>query len=53
VFAPLAEAAGIQAPPGRRAPRLHDLRHYADGRVMRPAVVFPLLGAAELVLQSA
>jgi integrase len=27
VFAPLAEAAGIQAPPGRRAPRLHDLRH--------------------------
>jgi integrase len=27
VFAPLAEAAGIQAPPGQRAPRLHDLRH--------------------------
>ena len=26
-FAPLAAAAGIQAPPGRRAPRLHDLRH--------------------------
>ncbi len=24
VFAPLAEAAGIQAPPGQRAPRLHD-----------------------------
>ena len=27
VFAPLAEAAGIQAAPGQRAPRLHDLRH--------------------------
>jgi integrase len=27
VFAPLAAAAGIQAPPGQRAPRLHDLRH--------------------------
>jgi integrase len=34
-------------------PRVHDLRHYADGRVMCPAVAFPLLGAAELVLQSA
>ena len=27
VFAPLAAAAGLHAPPGRRAPRLHDLRH--------------------------
>lgn len=26
-FATLITAAGIQAPPGRRAPRLHDLRH--------------------------
>jgi integrase len=26
-FAELVTAAGIQAPPGRRAPRLHDLRH--------------------------
>ena len=26
-FAVLVVAAGIQAPPGRRAPRLHDLRH--------------------------
>jgi integrase len=26
-FAMLVAAAGIQAPPGRRAPRLHDLRH--------------------------
>jgi integrase len=33
--------------------RHHDLRHYADGWVMRPAVTFPLAGAAELVLQSA
>ena len=31
----------------------HTLRHYADGWVMCPAVAFPLLGAAELVLQSA
>ena len=31
----------------------HDLRHYADGWVMCPAVAFPLLGAAELVLRSA
>jgi integrase len=41
-FAPLAAAAGIKAPPGQRAPRLHDLRHvftvatmldwYRDGR---------------------
>ena len=26
-FAVLVTAAGIQAPPGQRAPRLHDLRH--------------------------
>ncbi len=52
-FAELVAAAGIQAPPGQRAPRLHDLRHYADGWVMLPAVVFPLLGAAGLVLPSA
>jgi integrase len=31
-------------------PRVHDLRHWADGWVMRPAVAFPLLGAAELGL---
>jgi integrase/recombinase XerD len=34
-------------------PRVHDLRHYADGWVMCPAVTFPLAGAAGLVLQSA
>jgi hypothetical protein len=52
-FPGLLDEAGIAAPPGRRRPRLHDLRHYADGRVMCPAVAFPLLGAAGLVLQSA
>ena len=52
-FARLVVLAGIATPPGRRRPRIHDLRHYADGWVMRPAVTFPLAGAAELVLQSA
>src|SRR5260370_4455257 len=33
-------------------PRVHDLRHYADGWLIRPAVTFPLAGAAELVLPS-
>jgi hypothetical protein len=33
--------------------RPYDLRHYADRWVMRPAVVFPLLGAEELVPLSA
>jgi integrase len=46
-FKKLAAAAGLPAI------ELHDLRHYADGWVMCPAVAFPLLGAAELVLQSA
>jgi hypothetical protein len=31
----------------------HDLRHYADGWVMCPAVAFPLLGAEEPALRSA
>ena len=52
-FARLLALAGVHAPPGRRRPRIHDIRHYADGWVMRPAVTFPLAGAAELVLQSA
>ena len=47
VYHPAREAAG------RPDLRFHDLRHYADGWVMRPAVTFPLAGAAELVLQSA
>jgi integrase/recombinase XerD len=45
-------AAGVGAQAATR-PRIHDLRHYADGWVMCPAVTFPLAGAAELVLQSA
>ncbi len=52
-FATLLALAGVEAPGRHRRPRIHDLRHYADGWVMRPAVAFPLLGAAELVLQSA
>jgi integrase/recombinase XerD len=43
----------LEPRPGCRLPRLHDFRHYADGWVMCPVVAFPLLGAAELVLQSA
>ncbi len=52
-FARLTALAGIATTPGRRRPRIHDLRHYADGWVMCPAVMFPLAGAAGLVLQSA
>jgi hypothetical protein len=33
--------------------RFHDLRHYADGWVMRPSLAFPLAGVVESVLQSA
>jgi integrase/recombinase XerD len=51
-FRALVNAAGVGlgAP---HPPRIHELRHYADGWVMCPAVTFPLAGAAELVLQSA
>ena len=45
----LVATAGIQA--ARAHP--HMLRHYADGRVMCPAVTFGLAGAAGLVLRSA
>jgi hypothetical protein len=48
-----ATGCGLGPRPGCRSPRLHDFRHYADGWVMCPAVAFRLLGAAELVLQSA
>jgi len=34
-------------------PRIHDLRHYADGGVMCPAVVFRLVGRGRRVLLSA
>jgi integrase/recombinase XerD len=49
----LAASAGLRPRSGSCRPRIHDLRHYADGWVMRPAVTFPLAGAAELVLRSA
>ena len=52
-FRSLATGCGLEPQPGCRSPRLHDFRHYADGWVMRPAVTFPLAGAAELVLRSA
>jgi integrase/recombinase XerD len=53
VFSRLVRAAGLRARSASCRPRIHDTRHYADGWVMRPAAAFPLLGAAELVLQSA
>ena len=53
VFVRLTRAAGIQPVSDRTRPRMKDLRHYADGWVMRPAVTFPLAGAAELVWWSA
>ncbi len=52
-FAGLLDDAGIAAPPGRRRPRLHDFRHYADAWVMCPAVKFPLVEVVEPVLRSA
>ena len=52
-FGRLLDLAGVRAGPGQPRPGIHSLRHYADGWVMCPAVAFPLLGAAELVLQSA
>lgn len=33
-------------------PRVHDLRHYADGRVMFPARVFRLVGTVPVVVSS-
>lgn len=52
-FRQIAAQAGITARSAACRPRIHDLRHYADGWVMRPAVTFPLAGAAGFVLQSA
>jgi integrase len=49
-FRQLVAAAGLEPRSASCRPRPHDLRHYADGWVMCPAVAFPLLGAAELVL---
>jgi integrase/recombinase XerD len=52
-FRGLTVSAGLKPRSPACRPRIHDLRHYADGWVMCAAVAFPLLGAAELVLQSA
>jgi hypothetical protein len=52
-FTRMVRQAGLAPRPGGARPRIHDARHYADGWVMRPAVAFPLAGAAELVLRSA
>jgi integrase len=49
----LVASAGLAPRSAACRPRIHDLRHYADGWVMCPAAAFPLLGAAGLVLQSA
>jgi len=46
----LAARAGLTPRSTACRPRIHDLRHYADGWVMRPAAVFSLAGAAALVL---
>jgi integrase/recombinase XerD len=45
-------SAGFPITPGAH-PRIHDLRHKVDGWVMRPVVVFPLVGAAPVVSVSA
>jgi len=45
IFGAAVRAAGL--PDGTTT---HDLRHYVDGWVMRPAVIFPLVGAAEPAL---
>jgi hypothetical protein len=49
-FRKIVDATGVGSP---RRPRFHDIRHYADGWVMRPAVTFALAAAAEPVLPSA
>ena len=52
-FQTLLRHAGLHDHPGRGNPRIHDLRHYADGRVMRPAGVFRLVRVLVWVLLSA
>jgi integrase/recombinase XerD len=52
-FHELTKQAGLWPRSAACRPRVHDLRHYADGWVMCPAVAFPLAGAAEPVLRSA
>jgi integrase/recombinase XerD len=52
-FSKLTGQAGLARKSASCRPRIHDVRHYADGWVMFPAMMFPLLVAAEPVLQSA
>jgi len=42
-----------QAAAGVRPLRFHDLRHYADGGVMRPVWLFGLVGVLLVVILSA
>jgi integrase len=49
-FRKIVDATGVGSP---RRPRIHDIRHYADGWVMCPAVKFPLVEVVEPVLRSA
>ncbi|MGI8946733.1 MAG: tyrosine-type recombinase/integrase [Ornithinimicrobium sp.] len=53
VWLDLISRAGLHARSARCRPRPHDLRHYADGRVMCPAGVFGLVRAVPAVLLSA
>jgi integrase/recombinase XerD len=50
-FAKLRSSAGLDS--RRPLPRAHDLRHYADGGVMRPAGLFSLVRALPVVILSA
>ena len=45
--------AGLRSRSASCRPRPHDLRHYADGGVMRPAGLFGLVGALPVVILSA
>jgi integrase len=53
VFARLVKTVGLEPGSGRRRPRLHDLRHYVDCRVMLPAGLFWLVRSSRAVLLSA
>ena len=52
-FRKLIREVGLEGRGERARPRPHDLRHYADGGVMRPAGLFGLVGALPAVILSA
>ena len=52
-FIKLKHQLGLNPRSPRCRPRLHDLRHYADGGVMRPAGLFSLVRALPVVILSA